>query len=782
MARNRESELRGFRRKTPEEVLQSISDIHRGRLKIYLGAVSGSGKTYHMLREGQGLKENGIDVVLCAVSTLNRPETARQARGLEVIGSLDWSKDGVLQQDLNLAALIERNPEVVLVDGLAHRNRQDALFPTRLEDITFLLEKGISVITTVNVYELEGVRELARKLAGVHVKTTVPSNTLEMADEIRLIDVTPETILKRLEEGKISGKQEEHLFLKGNIGILRELALRLVAEDVNGSLEKYRKSRGLSGPFGAGERILVSTQYHWNGSIYVRRGQQIASRLNGDLYVVCFQSRKKPLNKEQAAFKRSLKKLVDKIGAVFEELPFPGRRKLADSLLDYAMKNSVTRIVLGHSKHTRIQELWQGSIINDLMKKITQTDLFVVADRAERDGERILPAKLKAGTKEDELYRLYRRSTKQDMQKEIEKIRRGIFKVYIGAAPGVGKTYTMLREGNDLACKGIDAVIGLLETHGRRETSEQVGSLEIIPRRKISYRGTTLEEMDTVAILDRNPEVVLVDELAHTNVPGSRHHKRFEDVLDLLNAGISVITTVNVQHLESLNDAVEQITGVRVRETVPDSILRMADEVELIDVPPQTLRQRMKEGRIYSMEKVEQALNHFFKTGNLIALRELALREIADDVDERLESWERKASLRGPWRREEAIFVCVKLNDHAERIIRRGFRIAFRLKARWHVAYLHLGNRMEDAVRQRLAELKGLTERLGGTFEVIIGQRKKDPADLLLAKANEYRSTQMILGKSASPSWRDRWQGSLAKRLLRGARHMDVLVVTEYEK
>lgn len=425
-----------FRRKTPEEILQSISDINRGRLKIYLGAVSGSGKTYHMLREAQSLKENGIDVVLCAVSTLNRPETARQASGLETIPSIDWTKDGVIQQDLNLVALVERNPEVVLVDGLAHRNRQGALFPTRLGDISFLLEKGISVITTVNVYELEGVRELARKLAGVEVKTTVPSGTLEMADEVRLIDVTPETILKRLEEGNLPGQKEHHLFLKGNIGVLRELALRLVAEDVNGSLEKYRKSKGLSGPSGAGERILVSTQYHWNGSIYVRRGQQIANRLNGDLYVICFQHTGKPLSKEQAAFKRSLKKLVDKIGAVFVELPFPGRRKLADSLLDYAMKNSVTRIVLGHSKHTRIQELWQGSIINDILRKMTRTDLFVVADRAERDGERILPAKRKVGTKKAELYR---RHSKQEMQKEIEKIRRGYSKSILELHPVLAK-------------------------------------------------------------------------------------------------------------------------------------------------------------------------------------------------------------------------------------------------------------------------------------------------------------------------------------------------------
>lgn len=205
----------------------------------------------------------------------------------------------------------------------------------------------------------------------------------------------------------------------------------------------------------------------------------------------------------------------------------------------------------------------------------------------------------------------------------------------------------MLREGNDLLKKGLTVLVGLLETHGRKDTLSQVGNLETLPRIRVDYRGSSLEEMDTDEIIRRRPDVVLVDELAHTNVPGSKRKKRYEDVLDILSAGISVITTVNVQHLESLNDAVEQITGVRVRETIPDHILQSADEVQLVDVTPESLRQRMKDGNIYAKEKVHQALSHFFKTGNLIALRELALREIADDVDERLESWQRSGSRSG---------------------------------------------------------------------------------------------------------------------------------------
>lgn len=329
-----------------------------------------------------------------------------------------------------------------------------------------------------------------------------------------------------------------------------------------------------------------------------------------------------------------------------------------------------------------MQELWQGSIVGDILKQTKNVDIFVVADRAETEGERILPAKTR---EEHGAAEPYRRLSEAEVEQQIGRIRRGRFKVYIGAAPGVGKTYTMLREGNDLRKKGIDVRIGLLETHGRDETTAQVGALPSFSRAVLDYRGTQLEEMDTASILARNPEVVLVDELAHTNMPGSKHKKRYEDVLEILEAGISVISTMNIQHLESLNDAVEQITGVRVRETVPDFILRQADEVELIDVAPKALQQRMREGKIYAMDKVDQALGNFFKTGNLIALRELALRELADDVDERLESWQRRDPLRGGANREEMIFVGVTLSSGAERLIRRGFRIAYRLKASWHV-------------------------------------------------------------------------------------------------
>ncbi|MBB3111598.1 two-component system sensor histidine kinase KdpD [Paenibacillus phyllosphaerae] len=766
--------MEGFRRRSPEEILRSISELKRGRLKVYVGPFSGSGKTYHMLHEGNALRKQGIDVVICAVSTMQRKETVDQIGCLERVPSLHWHADGVEKKDLNIETLLARNPEVVLVDGLAHRNRPEARFKTRLEDILHLLKHGISVITTMNVYELEGYSELAQRLTGIEAEETVPAGTLELADEIRLIDVTPESILSRLSEGVLETRNAS-LFKRDKLDKLRELALRLVAEGVNESLEKHREALGLLGPSGASERILVSTQYHWNGSIYIRRGQQIAKRLGGDMLIVTFVHPKKPMNKDQAAFKRSIVKLAEKLDAGFAELPFAHRRAIPKQLMDYALANKVTRIVLGHSKQTVWQEWWRGSVVHRLMKLTRHVDLFFMADSAGQKGERILPASIASKTDTN----LYKRLSGTEVEEQINRIKRGTFKIYIGAAPGVGKTYTMLREGNILLKKGIQVVIGLLETHGRKETQDQIGEVSTLPRKVVHYQGARLEEMDTEAIIRLNPEVALIDELAHTNVPGSKNKKRYEDILEILEAGISVISTMNVQHVESLNDAVEQLTGVRVRETVPDHILRLADEVQLIDVAPNALRQRLREGKIYARNKVDQALNHFFKTGNLIALRELALREIADDVDERLEAREHRGSLRGPWRRQEFIFVCVTLSPRAESLIRRGFRIAHRLKAEWVVHYAVVQAELSEEQQKRVEMLKELTLRFGGRFELRHVDHPRQVAHKLLEEANRYKSTQLIIGRSHRKLWQRLRYGSTVKTILTIGRHMDVLVVSE---
>jgi two-component system sensor histidine kinase KdpD len=770
-----------FRRKTPDEILQSISNIKKGRLKIILGAVSGSGKTYHLLLEGNELKRRGIDVVVGLVSASSSPKTLEQLGGLEVIPSIEWEQNGHVRQDLNMQEIYKRNPEVILVDQLAHQNQPSAKNPTRLEDVKELIKNEISVITTINIYELKGVKEVAEHLMQVplHVSETVPEDTLTQADEVRLLDVTPEAILKRLQVGEIEEKHEQtigrvQLYNKDNLAVLRELSLRFLAGEVEEDLTEYREQEGLMGPSGASERIMVCVQYHWNGSILIRRGDQIAKRLGGELLIVCFIPAQKKLSKEEEIFKKSMQKLINKLDGKFEEITIE-REDVAEEIVDYAMEHYITRIILGQSKRTRWEEIIHRSIFNRILRKTKNIDVFIVADRAEVHGERVIPAMQSNKKKKNP----YRRLSSDEMKEKIKGVKRGTLKIYIGAAPGVGKTYTMLREANQLKKNEIDVVIGLLETHGRIETASQVGSLEIVPRKHVSYKNVVLEEMNLEAIIIRNPEVVLVDELAHTNIPGSKNQKRFEDVIEILNAGISVISTMNIQHVESLNDSVEQITGVCVRETVPDKVLHLADELELIDLSPNALRHRMQEGNIYAMDKVEQSLNNFFKTRNLIALRELALRELADDVDERLESLDRKEGVRGPWRNEEIIFVCVNLRPDSERLIRRGFRIAYRLKATWYVVYVKDQQLLSDEQEIILNKIMSLTNRLGGNFELYSAANHRLVISEIMKQLQDKKATQVIIGHSARSRWQEIKKGSVVARMLREARHLDILVVAD---
>lgn len=766
-----------FRRKTPEEILKSISRMHLGRLKIILGAVSGTGKTYHLLMEGKNLKKRGIDVIVGSVDDTQNPKLVHQLEGLEQISEIGWG-DKERRFDLDITAILARAPEVVLVDGLAHRNRPDAPRKTRLEDVQYLLSHRISVIATLNIYELDGMKELAERLTKtqVHIDHCVPEETLALADEIKLLDVTPESILKRLQEkARCEAPTQNPLWRRDHLHVLRELALRFVATGVNEDLEEYREKHGIVGASGAMERVLVMAQYNVNGSILVRRGRQIAKRLGAELLVVCFRRQSVKPTREEETIRRSIMKQVEQAGASFEEILIRRDLDVASRLIAFAMDKNVTRIVMGQSKRTRWEEIWQGSLVHKILRKTKNIDLFLVADRWERDGERVMQTKRRSKQPDNP----YRRLSPKEMEQKIGKIRRGTLRVYVGAAPGVGKTYTMLREGNELRQNGIDVVIGLLETHGRKETLEQVGDLPLIPRKQISYKQVTLEEMDTEAIIARNPEVVLIDELAHTNVPGSQCEKRYQDVEKILNAGISVISTMNIQHLESLKDSVEQITGIQVRETVPDQVLHQADEVELIDISPHALRQRMREGNIYAMEKVEQSLSHFFQTGNLIALRELALREMADDVDERLETYE-KRTLRGPWRQREVIFVCVNLRSDSERLIRRGFRTAYRLKADWYAAYVQDHKRLTPEESAQLGRLKQLTERLGGTFEQLEAANRRQVFAKLVEQMKEKGVTQAVVGQSARTRCKEIVEGSVTQRLLRQVRHMDVLVVADH--
>jgi len=354
----------------------------------------------------------------------------------------------------------------------------------------------------------------------------------------------------------------------------------------------------------------------------------------------------------------------------------------------------------------------------------------------------------------------------------------GKLKIYLGAAPGVGKTFEMLSDARKKLADGVDIVAGVVETHGRRETLALCEGIEIIPKRKLGYRGQELEEMDIDALLVRRPQIALIDELAHTNVEGSRHPKRWMDVEELLAAGIDVWSTLNIQHLESLNDIVARITRVRVRETVPDALLDRADDIELIDLTPEELIERLKEGKVYAPDQAQRAIRNYFAPGNLSALRELAMRRAADRIDQQVRGLRHAQGETTPWAAGERILVCVDDRSDAAEIVRHAKRVADRAKAQWIAVYVQTArhNRLSELERGRVAETLRLAARLGAETATLPGDRI---ADTVIAYAKEQNVTQIVVGKAKRPPLFEIVFGSVVRELIDAAETIAIYVVPE---
>lgn len=363
------------------------------------------------------------------------------------------------------------------------------------------------------------------------------------------------------------------------------------------------------------------------------------------------------------------------------------------------------------------------------------------------------------------------------IQRDEAQEKHGKLKIFLGYAAGVGKTYAMLETAQQRRSEGLDVVVGYIETHGRAETDVLLEGLEIIPRRQTIYRNITLTEMDTDAILARRPQIVLVDELAHTNVPGSRHTRRYQDVLELLNSGIDVFTTMNIQHLESLNDVVSQVTGVTVQETVPDHILDEAHEIELIDLPIDELLARLEAGKVYIPAQAERALRKFFRPGNLTALREMALRRAAERVDEQMRAYMQTHAISGPWPAGERLLVCVSPSPLSERLVRTTRRLARRLDAEWIAAYVEIPGHthLSEADENRVAQTLRLAEELGARPVRLTG---RSVAETLTNYALSRNVTKIVAGKPLRSRWREWLHGSIIDQILRHSQDLDVYVIS----
>ena len=359
-----------------------------------------------------------------------------------------------------------------------------------------------------------------------------------------------------------------------------------------------------------------------------------------------------------------------------------------------------------------------------------------------------------------------------------EEGRVGKLRIFVGAAPGVGKTYEMLQQAHARKKDGYDVVAGIVETHGRRDTEALLQGLEVVPRRHIEYKGQWFEEMDLDALIARRPQIALVDQLAHTNVEGGRHPKRYLDVEELMKAGIDVYTTVNIQHIESLNDVVAQITHVRVRETVPDAVFDRADAVELVDLTPDDLIQRLREGKVYVPKQAERALEHFFSPANLTALRELALRRTAERVDDQLLTEMQAHAISGPWAAGERILVCISDDQRSAGLVRYAKRLADRLHGPWTALYVE-GRRalqLSDEERDRVADTLRLVEALGGEAITLPASHRQIAEDVVnYAQANN--ATQIVIGKSERSRWFEILHGSVVHDLVRRSGNISVHVI-----
>jgi two-component system, OmpR family, sensor histidine kinase KdpD len=363
------------------------------------------------------------------------------------------------------------------------------------------------------------------------------------------------------------------------------------------------------------------------------------------------------------------------------------------------------------------------------------------------------------------------------VQHEEEHLTHGRLKVFLGYAAGVGKTYAMLEAAHQRRAEGVDVVIGYLETHGRRETEALARDLETIPRQQVTYHDATLPEMDLDAVLARRPQLVLVDELAHTNAPGSRHNKRHLDVAEIRSAGIAVYTTLNIQHVESLNDVVAQITGVTVREKVPDSVLDEADEIELIDLPPQELVQRLNEGKVYVPDQAARAIQKFFRLGNLTALREVAMRRAAERIDGQMRAYMHTRAISGPWPATDRLLVCVSPSPGSERLIHAARRMASQLNAEWFALYVETPDdaKLSQAAHARLAHYLQLAQDLGAKVRTLPGP---SVAAMVIQYARKHNVTKIIAGKPLRPRWQELFKGSVVDQIIRRSHDIDIYVIT----
>ncbi|HLI97045.1 MAG TPA: hypothetical protein VKT72_13335 [Candidatus Baltobacteraceae bacterium] len=680
----------------------------RARLLVYIASAPGAGKTRRLLDDARRLRAAGKRVAVGWLDTKGRPDLEQLAEGIDRIPAREAVIEGERFKDFDFEAAVALHPDAIVLDELAHDNLPGGAHAKRWQDALALRDRGISVLGAFNVAHLETAAPVAQAVLGYPVREIVPVSFLKSADEVIALDVSPSLLKSRLRSGKVVRPEDVDralgaAFSDRALYVLRELLLRTIDELTIPAVSPGSVST-------AAALVLAGIPME----PFLRRTAAMAYALDLAL---------------QIYYPSSVS--LDEIEPIAHQLD-------AEVL---AGDFDERRIELGELRASLIA-VPHGRFARRLANRTLDRDLFIVGA-----GQTFLAAGAAA---EERTARVFG-----------DRMRGGYGKltVFLGPAAGSGKTMAMLDRGHQLMSEGVDVVAGFIETHGRAETAALVAGLEVLPRKSVTAGGIAYEELDRDAVIARKPQVVLVDELAHTNAPGSAAHKRYEDVLAILRAGIDVITTLNIQHLEALTDAVLRLTGTEVRETLPDEILMLADEVVLIDVTPETLRERLRQGKVYPPERVDTALSNFFTVNNLRALRELAVREAIAAKD--------REAVRAPFERL-LLTIAPRRSDAA--FIERCGKIARRLVTEFTVLCLTEPGMSAD--EPTLEVLQKQVRRYGGTW---ICESAKNKPERVLEIARTRPETTVAVGSALrSPRWFER--GPFAKRLLdAGARELLIL-------
>ncbi len=689
-----------------EELLRELGG--RARLVVYVASAPGSGKTRRLLEDARRLRADGKRVAIGWIETKGRPDLEIAASGLPRIPPRHITIGDLVFEDFDYEAALRERPDVVILDELAHDNLGDAPHAKRWQDALALKQHGIGVIGALNIQHVETVAPTAEALIGYPVREIVPLSFLQAADEVVALDVSPRLLQSRVRAGKIVNEQDIDRALNGvfkeqTLYMLRELLLRTVD---NLTLPVVR----------TGRTSMAAAFVYPNVDLapYLSRTAAVAHALDLGLEVV----------PTPGVDKNALERVARDLGGEMLHDTVDAARVPEDTL-------RASLVALPH-----------GKIASKLANTPVPYDLFIVGAGQTYLGEN--PARSPySHTAGDRLRMGYGKLT-----------------VYIGAAAGAGKTYAMLDRAHQLKAEGVDVVVGFVETHGRQETAALLDGLEVIPPKIVPANGILCKEFDRDALIARKPRVALIDELAHTNAPGSIAPKRFYDVLAVLRAGIDVLTTLNVQHLEGLGDTILRLTGTIVRETLPDGILALADDVVLIDVTPETLRQRLREGKIYPLDRTETALANFFRIENLHALRELALREAL-----RARHRERIAS---PF---ERLLLAIGSREVDLPMIGRAGRIAARLAIDFAIA--HVVERRAHVDPAVIGALRAEARKTN--IEWIEDVADDVPRRLIEISRMRPETTIALAGAQRAPRWAQR--PSFPRRLLdAGARELLILL------